>query len=736
MAACGRHSAGERQGGRRWPCLASLLPAAAAAAVLLAGLAPASAGGGRPAGQTSALVPAPAQGVLPAGSFLVADAYEGPDNTAPRKTHRPSIKRTRHTAGTTKRPAPSASRPAKGTPAKALAPKPAPTGTGASRSADPPKAADGGTTGGADAQPPAAATMAAAGGPTEPGRISINFANTDVKQALASIGAYARTDIMLTPGTTGAVSINLRNRTPDEAIRLVAAAAGLEVAKVGDSYVVGPGPEVAKATSQFGKREVMALKYAAPADVKDALLHTVPRLSVEAGNGAVIVSGLPDDLAAARAAVAQLDVAPAPPPAPKAATDVAVLRYADPEATEKMCRAAFPDVKITRTDRTMAFSGPPDEVQGVAKIIKAADVEPPKPELPKTADQKETYVYRLKYLNAKRAEESLKKLLPNLTVAAGPEPTAPPAANFQPLSLSMLGSSSGGGSGFWSTGGTTMGAGAVGTAGAEAQPLSRSPYLVMVGAPADIAVARQILEQTDTPTPLVRIQAAMLEVNRTLLDQLGIRWDFTNTTETFTVPGGGGLHFDKLRFSDLSFSATIDALINDSRARLLASPNISVVDNEDANIFIGDLLRFRGINVVTPNAGTVQGTETIPVGIALLVRPHIHPTGDVTLKVHPVVSTVTSFVDGLPQTASREADTTVRLGSGEQLVIGGLNRDDFTKTVQRVPLLSSIPIIGELFKSTTKSTNRTEIIVVIRAYPVTTEPAPAPQFPAAPTPIP
>ena len=60
-------------------------------------------------------------------------------------------------------------------------------------------------------------------------------------------------------------------------------------------------------------------------------------------------------------------------------------------------------------------------------------------------------------------------------------------------------------------------------------------------------------------------------------------------------------------------------------------------------------------------------TDTIPVGIALLVRPHIHPDGEVTMKVHPVVSTITAFVNGLPQTASREADTTVRLKPGEQL---------------------------------------------------------------------
>ena len=546
-----------------------------------------------------------------------------------------------------------------------------------------------------------------------------------MRQALSTIANYTNSDVLITPGTTGTVSINLRSRTAEEAITLIAASAGLSVAKVGSSHVVGPAEEVRRATAQLGTTEVITLSHIKPADAKEMLSRAAPRVSAEAAGNTIVLSGLQEDLEVARAALRELDVEPARD-APKPETSVLSLQYADPENAERVLRQAFPSVKFTRQEKMLTLTGQRADLQDVDKAFKALDVAPPK-----DPEARETAVYRLKYLNAKRAEDSLKKVLPNLIAVAGPEPTAPPPAIFQPLSLGMLGGTNGSSGGFTFSGtGTGTAIGGIGAGGSgEYQPLSRSTQLILSGMAADIATARTLLDATDVPPPLVRIEAALVEVTKSNALDLGIRWDFSNTGVTFTVPGGNGLHFGSMQLSDLSFRATLQLLLTKNRARILASPNISVVDNEDANIFIGDLVRFRGINVVSPNVGTVQGTETIPVGIALLVRPHIHPEGDVTMKVHPVISTVTAIIDGLPQTASREADTTVRLARGEQLVIGGLDRSDFTRTEQRVPGLGDIPLIGELFRTRTRTNARTEVVVIIRAYPVVTEGAPPNVFP-------
>src|SRR5262249_16776963 len=150
--------------------------------------------------------------------------------------------------------------------------------------------------------------------------------------------------------------------------------------------------------------------------------------------------------------------------------------------------------------------------------------------------------------------------------------------------------------------------------------------------------------------------------------------------------------------------------------------------NEDASIFVGELLRFFGGTVLSPGVGTVQATETAPVGIALLVRPRIHPDGNVTLKVHPVVSAVESIIDALPQPSSPEADTAGRLRAGEELGLRGLYRSQSNSTLRKLPILGDIPVLGELFRTRTKSTSNTEIILFLRTYPVQARTAPSHDF--------
>ena len=148
--------------------------------------------------------------------------------------------------------------------------------------------------------------------------------------------------------------------------------------------------------------------------------------------------------------------------------------------------------------------------------------------------------------------------------------------------------------------------------------------------------------------------------------------------------------------------------------KLLADPRVQVIDNEDANIFIGDTVRTQ-VSQSSLNGTTIQVLE-FPVGIILLVRPRVNSDGKITLRVHPVVSTITGFSAGnLPQSSSREVETTVMVQDGETIVIGGLIRDEYSKIIQEVPFLSKLPLIGELFRN--RSTNRRHSDVMIFITP-------------------
>jgi type II secretory pathway component GspD/PulD (secretin) len=103
----------------------------------------------------------------------------------------------------------------------------------------------------------------------------------------------------------------------------------------------------------------------------------------------------------------------------------------------------------------------------------------------------------------------------------------------------------------------------------------------------------------------------------------------------------------------------------------------------------------------------------VPVGIILLVHPRVNGDGQITLRVKPVVSTVSGFVDGVPQTSTREAETVVRVKDGDTLVIGGLIRDEDVKTMTKVPILGDLPLVGQLFRYHERNHRRSEVMIFL-----------------------
>ena len=154
-------------------------------------------------------------------------------------------------------------------------------------------------------------------------------------------------------------------------------------------------------------------------------------------------------------------------------------------------------------------------------------------------------------------------------------------------------------------------------------------------------------------------------------------------------------------------------MVTNRDSKLLASPNISVVNDQDASIFIGDTLRFQTLATSGPNTGNQFTVVEVPVGIVLLVHPRVNDDGNITLRVHPVVSTVTGFTAGLPQTSSRETETVIRVKDGDTIVIGGLIRDEEIKQMSKIPLLGDLPIIGRLFRNDLHTKRRSEVTIFL-----------------------
>jgi len=178
----------------------------------------------------------------------------------------------------------------------------------------------------------------------------------------------------------------------------------------------------------------------------------------------------------------------------------------------------------------------------------------------------------------------------------------------------------------------------------------------------------------------------------------------------------------KIDIGDVSFGAVINALATSSDANLLSTPSIMTLDNQEAHILVGNEVPFRTGSFATDADGSNNPFTTVQredVGLELTVTPHVHNESAVRLEV---IQEVTNLIDtavggaGFADvvTSKRTIETTVLAEDRQTIVLGGLIQDDLSSTESRVPLLGSIPVLGNLFKSKTNSKTKTNLLVFLR----------------------
>ncbi|KEQ55354.1 type II secretion system secretin GspD [Sphingobium chlorophenolicum] len=166
------------------------------------------------------------------------------------------------------------------------------------------------------------------------------------------------------------------------------------------------------------------------------------------------------------------------------------------------------------------------------------------------------------------------------------------------------------------------------------------------------------------------------------------------------------------------FGAIINAVKSDTDSNILSTPSVMTLDNQKASILVGQQVPITTGEALSQNFDnqfrTVQRQD---VGIKLEVKPQINTGGAIKLFLKQEVSSVAGPVSNSNTDLiinKREIETTVTVDDGEILALGGLLDDNERKTIERIPLLSDIPGIGELFKSRSKSRTKTNLMVFIR----------------------
>lgn len=182
---------------------------------------------------------------------------------------------------------------------------------------------------------------------------------------------------------------------------------------------------------------------------------------------------------------------------------------------------------------------------------------------------------------------------------------------------------------------------------------------------------------------------------------------------------GDNMHIgivDKRRDFDLVFKY----LLTLGKSKIIASPSLSVIDNQEAKIHIGERRAYITTTVTTGTTTTTtsEAVTYVDIGVRLDVTPTISDDGYITLKIKPEISSVVGNVksisgNDIPIIDTSTAETTVIAKDGSTIIIGGLGREEKTESTLAMPFFSSIPFIGNAFKWSTKSTEQVELVIML-----------------------
>lgn len=289
----------------------------------------------------------------------------------------------------------------------------------------------------------------------------------------------------------------------------------------------------------------------------------------------------------------------------------------------------------------------------------------------------------------------------------------------------------------------------------QADPNTNS---LLITAPAPLfRQLRAVIDRLDSRRAQVLLESVIVEVSDNKLAEFGVQWqaalgndgstlgaigtnsnlsggnilniaaglssgDAASMAGALSSLGGGmNLAIAPRALGQYYLGALANFVQQDGSANVLSKPNLMTLDNQEARIIIGRNVPFvTGSYATTGGASTVNPFNTVErkdVGLMLRIRPTINENGTVKLTVYQEVSDIEASTQGNqngPTTSKRSIESTVLVEDGSIIMLGGLMQDRYASSVDKVPLLGDIPVMGNLFKSENRTREKTNLMVFLR----------------------
>ena len=268
--------------------------------------------------------------------------------------------------------------------------------------------------------------------------------------------------------------------------------------------------------------------------------------------------------------------------------------------------------------------------------------------------------------------------------------------------------------------------------------VERTNSIIVYDTEGKIEQMEKALTELDVETLQIMITAKLVVVNSERARELGVDWTANMgstalTPGTVTSPSGPSAGSSRTSAAihslpnggtspavgsattaitasllDNNLQIAISNIMGDASTEVLASPQVSTLDNTEALVFMGDKVSIRVID----DSGE-SSTQLIETGIKLTVTPHVSGDNRILLDLHPENNSYGYDEKGQVVISTQEAKTKVVVADGETVVIGGLTRNENTESESGIPFLKDIPLIGNLFKYSRKAVTKRDLIIFV-----------------------
>lgn len=287
---------------------------------------------------------------------------------------------------------------------------------------------------------------------------------------------------------------------------------------------------------------------------------------------------------------------------------------------------------------------------------------------------------------------------------------------------------------------------------AQVIPDERLSLLVVEGSDEIISRVEEVLANLDRNLEQVMLDCKVVDLSESGSKTLGIQWSDSNgsmgtfsTTfaevlpslfyeqgtiaendlrpgevtyddkgvATYTAGDIGAFNIGTFGRTPFMINATLQMVVTNSDGKVLASPRVATQSGEQAKIHVGDKYP---IVFYDSHAGQFQ-VNYVDIGTKINVKPEVKTDGYILVDIEPNVSSLVELINNqYPRTAERTIKTKMRVKDGDTIVLGGMVREEERRSVSKIPLLGDLPILGPLFRTTTDSNSRTEVILMLTTH--------------------